>query len=162
MRIEKDFEELLKLFNKNKVKYCIVGAYAVAFYAKPRYTKDMDILMEPETENAKRIVKSLNEFGFKGVGLKKEDFIQKGTIIQLGYEPVRVDIITSIEGCSFKEVWKNRKSGMYGKEKVFFIGKNELIKNKKASKRKQDKIDLDILLSGKITKRKRRGRKTEA
>jgi len=162
VRIEKDFEELLKLFNKNKAKYCIVGAYAVAFYAKPRYTKDMDILVEPETENAKKIVKSLNEFGFKSLGLKKEDFIQKGTIIQLGYEPVRVDIITSIEGCSFKEVWKSRKSGMYGEEEVFFIGKNELIKNKKASRRKQDKVDLDILLSGKITKRRRQRKKTKA
>ena len=162
MKVEKDFEGLLKLFSNNKVKYCIVGAYAVAFYAKPRYTKDMDILIEPETENAKRIVKSLNEFGFKSLGLKKEDFIQKGTIIQLGYEPVRVDIITSIEGCSFKEVWKNRKSGMYGEEKVFFIGKNELIKNKKASRRKQDKVDLDILLSGKITKRKRQRKETKA
>ncbi len=162
MGIEKDFEELLKLFNRNKVKYCIVGAYAVDFYAKPRYTKDRDILIEPETENAKRIVKSLNEFGFKSLGLGEKDFNQKGAIIQLGYEPVRVDIMTSIEGCDFKEVWKNRKSGMYGKEKVFFIGKNELIKNKKASRRKQDKVDLDILLSGKITKRKRQRKETKA
>lgn len=155
MRIEKDFEELLELFNKNDVRYCIVGAYAVAFHARPRYTKDMDILVEPEVTNAQKVVKSLNEFGFKSLGLTDDDFSRKGMIIQLGYEPVRVDIITSIEGCDFVEVWKNKKSGMYGSEKVFFIGKDELIKNKRISSRKQDKIDLDILLPAKTSRPKR-------
>ena len=77
MKTEKDFEELLKLFNKNKVKYCIVGAYAVAFYAEPRYTKDMDIFVEPDKDNARRIIKSLEEFGFKSLTLKEKDFIRK-------------------------------------------------------------------------------------
>ncbi len=149
MKTEKDFEELLKLFNKNKVKYCIVGAYAVAFYAEPRYTKDMDILVEPEKDNAHRIVKSLAEFGFKSLGLEEKDFIQKGKIIQLGYEPVRVDLITSIEGCDFQEAWKNRAVGTYGKQKVIFIGLKELIKNKKKSGRKQDSVDISILMSKK-------------
>ena len=153
--VEKDFEELLELFNKNKVKYCIVGAYAVAFHAKPRYTKDMDILVEPDVKNAKKIVKSLDEFGFKSLGLIEKDFTRKGTIIQLGYEPVRVDIITYIDGCDFVEVWKNKKSGTYGKEKVFFIGKNELIKNKRISNRKQDKMDLDTLLPAKTSRHKK-------
>lgn len=149
MKIEKDYEELLKLFNKNKVKYCIVGAYAVALYAKPRYTKDIDILVEANRENAQKIIKSLNEFGFKNIGLAEKDFIKEGKIIQLGYEPVRVDILTSIEGLSFQEIWKNKKSSRFGKQKVFFIGINELIKNKKKSKRKQDKADLEILLQAK-------------
>ena len=153
MKVEKDYEELLKLFNKNKVRYCIIGAYAVAFYAEPRYTKDMDILVEPDIENACKIIKSLNEFGFKSLELTEGDFSQKGKIIQLGYEPVRVDIITSIEGCSFNEVWNHKTSGVYGRQKVFFIGIDELIKNKKASRRKQDKIDLDILLSVRKGKR---------
>lgn len=146
MKVEKDYEELLKLLNKNKVKYCIVGAYAVAFHAKPRYTKDMDIFIEPSEENGKRILKALNEFGFKELDLKEEDFTQKGIVIQLGYEPLRVDIVTSIEGCTFEEVWENKVKGHYGNEKVYFIGLNELIKNKKKSKRKQDKVDLEILL----------------
>ena len=146
MKVEKDYEELLKLFNKNKVRYCIIGAYAVAFYAKPKYTKDMDILVEPTGENGKRIVKSLAEFGFKSLGLSEKDFSQEGKIVQLGYEPVRIDILTSIAGCSFKEIWENKTIGIYGKQKVLFIGLNELIKNKTASGRKQDKVDLDILL----------------
>jgi hypothetical protein len=155
MKVEKDYEELLRLFNKNKVRYCIVGAYAVAFYAKPRYTKDIDILVEPDLENARRIIKSLNEFGFRGLRLKETDFSLQHKIIQLGYEPIRVDIMNFIEGCNFKEVWKNKKISRYGKQKVYFIGINELIKNKKAMKRKQDKLDLEILSKvnkGKLSK----------
>ena len=149
MKTEKDFEELLKLFNKNKVRYCIVGAYAVGIYGAPRYTKDMDLLVEPDVENAQRIIKALNEFGFKSLGLKEKDFIQKGNIIQLGYEPVRIDLITSIKGCDFQEVWKNRTIGAYGKQKVFFIGFDELIKNKQKTGRKQDSADVSILIARK-------------
>lgn len=146
MRVEEDFEELLRLLNKNKVKYCIVGAYAVAFYGKPRYTKDMDIFVEPSNENGRRIVKALDEFGFSSLKLTEKDFSQKGNIIQLGYEPNRIDIITSIKGCSFSKVWKNKRIGHYGREKVFFIGLKELLKNKRATRRRQDQIDLEILL----------------
>ncbi len=146
MKVEKDYEELLKLFNENKVKYCLIGAYAVAFYAKPRYTKDIDILVKPDKKNASRIIKALNEFGFQKLGLTEEDFNKIDKIIQLGYEPVRVDILTSIKGSSFEEIWKNRKISKFGCQKVFFIGIKELIKNKKLSERQQDKADLEILL----------------
>ena len=153
MKVEKDYEDLLRLFNKHKVKYCIVGAFAVAFHAKPRYTKDIDIFVFTDIENGQRIVKALNEFGFGKTNLREEDFSKPGKIIQLGYEPVRIDIVTSIDGCTFEEVWRKRDQGIYGKEKVPFIGINELIKNKKAAKRKQDEVDLDILL--KAEKRKK-------
>lgn len=145
MRIEKDYEELLKLLNKHKVRYCIIGAYAVAFHKKARYTKDMDILVEPTIENGKKLVKALNDFGFKSLDLSELDFAEKGNIVQLGYEPVRVDIITSITGVGFSEVWSNRTTGKYGKEDVFFIGLKELIKNKEKTGRKQDIVDLDFL-----------------
>jgi hypothetical protein len=123
-----------------------VGAYAIAFYGRPRYTKDMDIFVEPSIENGRRIVTALNRFGFGSLKLTERDFSQKGNIIQLGYEPIRVDIITSLKGCSFTEVWKNRMAGRYGRERVFFIGLKELIKNKKAVGRSQDREDLKILL----------------
>ena len=145
MKVEKDYEDLLRLFNKNKVKYCIIGAYAVAFYGRPRYTKDMDILIEPEVKNAEKIVKALDEFGFKNCGLQVKDFTEKGRIIQLGYEPIRVDIITSISRVDFEDIWKNKKKGVYGSQKVFFIALKDLIKIKKISNRKQDKVDLEIL-----------------
>lgn len=145
MRIEKDYEELLRLLNKYKVRYCIIGAYAVAFHKKPRYTKDMDIFVEPSVENGKKIIEALNEFGFESLHLSEKDFAEKGSIIQLGYEPVRVDIITEIAGVSFYEAWDNRTEGTYGNEMVFFIGLKELIKNKEKSGRRQDVVDLDLL-----------------
>ncbi len=154
MKTEKDYEELLKLFNRHRVKYCIIGAYAVAFYARPRYTKDMDILVEADVKNGQRIVNALNDFGFKSLGLRKEDFSVENKIIQLGYEPVRIDIITSIPGCEFKEVWRNRKIGKYGRQRVNFIGFNELLKNKRASTRRQDKLDLENLLKSRKSRTK--------
>ena len=147
LKVQKDYEELLRLFNKYKVRYCIVGAYALGFYVLPRYTKDMDLLVEPSVENAKRIVKALHTFGFGSLKLTPKDFSSTGKIVQLGYEPIRIDIITSIDGCAFKQVWQNRKKGFYGKTGVHFIGINELIQNKNASARKQDLADLDVLKS---------------
>lgn len=145
MRIERDYEELLRLLNRHEVKYCIVGAYAVAFYGKARFTKDIDVLVEPSLENGKRLVKALSDFGFENSGLTAQDFTERGSIIQLGYEPVRVDIITSIAGVTFDEAWGNRVTGNYGDEQVFFIGLEELIKSKEMTGRKQDAVDVEVL-----------------
>lgn len=143
--VEKDYEELLRLFNRHRVRYCIVGAFAVAFYAVPRYTKDMDLFVEPNPVNAQKIVKALEEFGFSEVGLKAADFSQKGKTIQLGFEPVRVDLVTAIDGRQFDDVWKRRKKGTYGRQKVYFISLEDLIQNKRASGRAQDQADLKLL-----------------
>ena len=96
MKTEKDYEEFLELLNKHKVRYCIIGSYALSFHARPRYTKDIDILVEASPENAKKILTALDKFGFGSLNLRVEDFSEKGNIIQLGYEPVRIDIITSL------------------------------------------------------------------
>ncbi len=154
MRVEKDFKELLKLFNKYEVKYCIIGAFAMAFHVEPRYTKDLDILIEPSIENARRIVNALKEFGFGSLKLSAEDFCQKEKFIQLGFEPVRVDLVTSIQGLDFQQVWEHRAKGKYGNQNVFFIGLDELIKSKQIANRKQDLVDLEKLLALK-TERKR-------
>jgi len=94
MRLERDYEELLRLFNKHKVKYCIVGAYALAFYILPRYTKDIDIVIEASLENGEKIITALKEFGFAKLNLLATDFSKEKEVIQLGYEPVRIDILT--------------------------------------------------------------------
>lgn len=151
MKVEKDYEELLRLFNRHSVKYCIIGSYAVAFHAKPRYTKDMDILIEPTVENSRRVLKALNEFGFKDLDLSEKDFHSKNKIIQLGYEPVRIDVMTSVPGCSFEEAWLDKVIGDYGVEKVYFIGIDKLIKIKKISDRHLDMEDLDLLLKARKT-----------
>lgn len=145
MKVEKDYEEFLGLLNKHSVKYCIIGAFAVAFYAKPRYTKDIDILIEPSIDNGQKILKALGEFGFGELAISLEDLTQEGNIVQLGYEPLRIDLFKKLEGFEFQDIWKNRVTGDYGSEKVCFIGLDDLIKNKKMSSRPSDKIDIGLL-----------------
>ncbi len=145
MKIEKDYKEFLELLNRHNVKYCIIGSYALAFHARPRYTKDLDIFIEPKTENAGKVISVLREFGFQNLDITEEDLVEKDRIIQLGYEPIRIDILSSLSGCSFKEVWENKAVGKYGEIDVHFIGKKELIKNKKATGRKQDIADIELL-----------------
>lgn len=142
---ERDFEELLGLFNKHRVRYCVIGAYAVAFHARPRYTKDLDILVEPSIANGRRLVRALKDFGFGQLKLTPGDFVQPGRFIQLGYEPVRVDLLTAIEGFTFEQVWRHRALGKYGKVRTSFIGRDELIRNKELSGRHQDQADLERL-----------------
>ncbi len=149
MKTEKDYEEFLELLNRHSVRYCIIGAFAVAFHARPRYTKDIDILVEATSENAKKILAALNEFGFGSLNLTAEDFSTEGNIIQLGYEPVRIDIITSIKGLDFDDVWQNKVLGLYGEHIVNYIDRQNLIRAKKLSDRTQDRADLELLLSAK-------------
>ncbi len=151
---EKDFAELLGAFNRQGVRYCVVGAFAVGFHAIPRYTKDMGIWVEPNMENGRRICEALREFGFVSLGIQPKDFLKKGRFVQLGYEPVRVDLITSMPGVGFGRAWKNRRKGSYGKEPVFFIGLEDLIRNKRAAGRKQDLADLEILIKARKQKKK--------
>lgn len=145
MKVEKDYEEFLNLLNKHNVKYCIIGAFAVAFYAKPRYTKDIDILVESSKENAQRVLKVLEEFGFGELAISIEDLTRDGNILQLGYEPLRIDLLNRLEGFQFQDIWQNRVTGEYGSESVHFIGLDDLIKNKKMSDRPSDKIDIELL-----------------
>ena len=142
VRVEKDYEEFLRLLNKHKVRYCITGSFAVGIYGYARYTKDIDVVIEPSKENAGRILKALEEFGFGKVGLKESDFTKKGNIIQLGYEPVRIDIMNSLSGVGFGEIWRTKKKMTFGNTRVFFIGKKELLKTKMKAARKQDILDI--------------------
>ena len=146
MKISKDFEEFFGLLNKNKVRYLIVGGYAYAIHAEPRFTKDLDIFIQRDPENAVRIIKALHDFGFESPDLSEGDFLNPDQVIQLGNPPLRIDILTSISGVGFEEAWNNKVTGEYGSQTVFFIGKNELRKNKERSGRKSDLADLDKLV----------------
>jgi hypothetical protein len=145
MRVENDFKEFIELLNEHKVRYLIIGGFAYSFYAEPRFTKDIDFYIDTSSVNVNKILKVLEKFGFKDVGLTKEDFQQPKQIIQLGNAPLRIDIVTSIDGVSFKEAWNNRTSGKYGNLKAYFISKSDLIKNKKATGRAQDIADIEKL-----------------
>ena len=145
MELQKDFKELLKLFNAHNVQYLIVGGYALAYYGAPRYTGDIDILIKSDSINASLILKALNEFGFGSVGLKLDDFTNTDNIVQLGYPPVRIDIMTSISGVSWEDAYNGREEGKYGDVPVYFIGLDQYIQNKRASGRKKDLADLEAL-----------------
>lgn len=145
MEIQPDFRDLLGLFNSHKVKYLVVGGYALAFHGAPRYTGDIDIFVSPDDKNAGRIVSALGEFGFGSVGLSTADFKKPGQIVQLGVPPVRIDIITSITGVSWDEAFSNRARGNYSDVQVHYIGREQLILNKKAVGRKKDLADLEAL-----------------
>ena len=140
-----DFEELLGYLKRREARFVVVGAHAVAYHAKPRYTKDFDLLVEPTAANGERIVAALEEFGFGGLGIAAVDFASPGRILQLGVPPNRVDLMTSIDGVDFNEVWGGRVEGSYGTQIVPFIGRDALIKNKSASRRPQDLADLELL-----------------
>jgi len=145
MRIENDFKEFIATLNKHNVRYLIVGGFAYAYHAEPRFTKDIDFFVDHAEENAERLIAALDDFGFADIGLTKTDFIKPGDVVQLGVEPVRIDIMTSATGIEFEPAWKNRVVGRYGDIPANFIGKNDLIRNKAAVGRKQDLSDIEKL-----------------
>ena len=144
MNIQQDFQELLKLLEKHNVEYMIVGGYAVAFYGYPRFTKDLDVFYSLTSENVNSLKKVLTEFGFKENCLS-DDLFEKRNIIKIGIEPVRIDFINDISGVEFSKAKKSVVKGKYGDVEVTFIGKKDLIKNKRSTKRLQDKADLEKL-----------------
>lgn len=141
----KDFEELLGALLRHDVRFVIVGAHALAHHAKPRYTKDLDLFVEPSPENAIRVVAALEEFGFGGLGISPSDFDQPGRILQLGAPPNRVDLMTAIDGVTFAEAFESRVEGAYGELRAPFIGFEALVRNKSAAGRYQDLADLETL-----------------
>jgi hypothetical protein len=145
MDVQQDFRDLLELFNKGKVEYIIVGAYALGFHGAPRYTGDLDVLVRPEPTNAKNIIQALAEFGFGSVGLTPADFEEEGKVVQLGFPPVRVDIITSITGVSWEQARMGRVEGKFGDLSVYYIGRDDFIANKRALGRKKDIADLEAV-----------------
>jgi hypothetical protein len=145
MEVQKDFRDLLELLNAHKVEYLIVGAYALAFHGAPRYTGDMDIYVRPNPTNAQRIMAALNDFGFGSVELSATDFETEGKVVQLGFPPVRVDIVTSITGVSWEEADSGRIEGTYGDVRVYYIGREQFISNKRVLGRKKDLADLEAL-----------------
>ncbi len=149
MNTQPDFEELLRLLEQNKVRYMVVGGYAVAFHGFPRFTKDIDIFFLNSGENIILVRKCLSDFGFPQDRIPRKLFTEKGNIIQFGMAPVRVDLINEIDGVSFEEAERRIVRGKYGKVEVNFIGKTDLIKNKVASGRPQDELDAKTLKKAK-------------
>lgn len=160
MILEKDFEDFLKLLNKHKIDYMVVGGYALALHGKPRHTGDLDIWIDISEKNAVRLVKVIKEFGMDSLGLSKEDFLKEGYISQIGYPPLRIDILNSIDGVSFNEASKEMQTIQTEDNlTIKYIGLNDFLTNKKASGRKQDLADIKEIKKLQNTKQSSKKRK---
>jgi len=145
MEVQPDFKELLESLNAHDVEYLVVGGYALAFHGAPRYTGDLDVLVKPDEENAGRILRALEAFGFGALGLTAEDFKTPDLVVQLGVPPVRVDLITSISGVSWEEASSGSVDARYGEVPLRILGREEFIRNKKAVGRARDIADIEAL-----------------
>ena len=143
--LSKDLQEFIRLAKANEVEFLIVGAVAMAFHGRPRYTGDLDIFVRRSSENAARLMKVMQDFGFGSTGLAQADFLRENFVIQLGFEPNRIDLLTGISGVNFEDAWRTRETGRLANEDVYFIGRDLLIQNKRSSNRDKDLGDVRLL-----------------
>ena len=144
MNIHPDFNEFVAALNKNKVDYVIVGSFALAFHGYPRATGDIDLWIRPTPPNVKALIRALGEFGFEELEISGDDLIS-GKIIQLGYPPVRIDLITVLDGLKEEDIWESRAKGKFGNHAVFYLGRQAFVRNKRALGRYKDLADLELL-----------------
>ena len=143
--LNKDYKEMLQILLDNKVRFLVVGAYAMGAYGYPRATGDFDIWVEASLENSKIIYQSLLKFGAPISELTQTTFCEEGIIFQIGVAPRRIDIITKIDGVDFKKAYSDRQEVEIEDIKIPFLSKEDLIKNKESTGREKDKLDVKYL-----------------
>ena len=145
MAVNPDFRDLFAELSALEARFIVVGAHAVIYYTTPRYTKDLDLWVDPSPENARRVYAALARFGAPLHDLAVEDLSTPGTIFQIGLEPNRIDILTQVEGLSFESAWKNRVASTYGELPIAILGREDLLINKRSVARGQDLLDVERL-----------------
>jgi hypothetical protein len=145
MIFNRDFREFIELLNKHKVRYLLIGGYAVALHGHPRYTKDLDVWIWMDNTNATNLLTALKDFGFASIPLAPEDFLKPDQIVQLGYPPNRIDLMTSPKGVDFDTCYASREKIEIEGLTVNLIDLKNLKINKKATGRHQDLADLENL-----------------
>ena len=140
-----DFKDLFAELNAHDVEFLVVGAHALAAHGHVRATKNLDVWVRPDQENTLGVIRALTAFGAPTQAVTKNDFAVPGITFQIGVEPVRIDIITAVDGLTFDAAWPNRVASEYGGEPVFVISREDLISNKRASGRPQDIADIAAL-----------------
>jgi len=146
--LTRDFKEFAELLNSNRVEYLIVGGYALAAFGHPRYTGDLDFWIGCERENAQRLLTALGQFGFGSLGIALEDLTSPGKVIQLGYPPNRIDLLTTIDGVEFSDCYVRRTATAIDGVELSFISLADFKTNKRAAGRLKDLADLESLGDG--------------
>jgi hypothetical protein len=144
MKVHRDFKDFISLMHANGVEYVIVGSFALSFHGHPRATGDMDVWIRRSPENASRILKALDAFGFGSLWVTGDDLLED-KVIQLGQPPVRIDLMTELDGLTPDEVWAGRVAGRFGDMPVFYLGRDAFIRNKRSLGRHKDLADLEAL-----------------
>jgi hypothetical protein len=145
LEIHRDFKECIGLLLSHKVEFVVIGGYAVAAHGRPRYTGDIDIFVRKSKENAARIVAALHAFFGPLPEIKEENFLDDDRMSQFGLEPLRIDFLVHIKGVDFDTVWNNRITISHAGIDIPFISLDDLLKNKRATARSKDLIDLGLL-----------------
>jgi len=144
VKIHGDFKDFISLMNKNGVEFVVVGSFALSFLGYPRATGDIDIWVRKSPENATRILKVLDEFGFGNLGIGRDDLLAD-KVIQLGQPPVRIDLMTELDGLTSEEIWAGKVGGKFGEMPVFYLGREAFIRNKRSLGRHKDLADVESL-----------------
>jgi Nucleotidyl transferase AbiEii toxin, Type IV TA system len=145
MSVNPDFRDLFAALNAARSEFLIVGGYALAVHGAPRFTEDLDVWVKATPENAQKVWNALDAFGATFLDLTIEDLSTPGIVFQMGLPPNRIEIITVIDGVEFHEAWEHRVSSAYGDQPVMVIGIDDLIRNKEAAGRPQDRLDAQTL-----------------
>ena len=145
MPVNQDYKDMFKILNEEKVEYLIVGAHAVIFYAEPRYTRDIDLWVNPTKENVDSLWNALVKFGAPLIDITKEEFENPNLIYQIGIEPNRIDIIMGMYKVSFAEAYNQKKGSFYDGIPIDIISISDLIKTKENTGRKKDELDIESL-----------------
>jgi hypothetical protein len=141
--LSKDFNEFVALLKRHEAEYMIVGGYAVGVHGYPRYTGDLDIWLNPTEANAQRVLRAITDFGFGSFNLTVADLTKEGNVIQFGQPPLRIDLLTAIDGVTFDACYANRKEVTFDGLAMNFIGYHDLVTNKKATGRHRDLDDVE-------------------
>ena len=141
MYLTQDYQDIIELFNKHKVRFLVAGAYAMSKVGYSRSTYDIDLWIDKTEQNAINIFNALNEFGVP-FHIEPDDFLAQNSVLQIGIEPNRIDVLTDIDGLTFENAWQNKQCAEFGKLSAYTLEINDIIKNKQASGRAKDKLDL--------------------
>ena len=143
--MSQDFRDLFAELNAEKAEFLVVGAHALAVHGHVRATRDLDVWVRPDPENARRVIRALQSFGAPTQGLTEADLSSPGLIFQIGAPPIRIDILTAISGVEFDEAWAGRVATRFSDQDVAALSRQHLIQNKRASGRTQDIADVEAL-----------------